>query len=116
MFRLFIQASRRNLGRAAGQVGSIWGHADFDIDVAGRTLANKFFYGECKWKSKPFDLGMLIKLQERSGLTRYGQGSENKHYLIFSKSGCNNDVKVALEQDPSLHIISLQDMAFGNAT
>ncbi|MEY9102011.1 AAA+ ATPase superfamily predicted ATPase [Sinorhizobium fredii] len=100
------------LGVPASEAGSIWGHADFDIDIAGRTLDGSFFYGECKWKSKPFDLSMLMKLRERSELTKYGGGNESKHYLIFSKSGCTHDVARLSEHDPSVHMISLQEMAF----
>lgn len=103
------------LGAPASEVGSIWGHADFDIDVAGRTLRNTFFYGECKWKTKPFDFGMLTKLRERSGMTRYGKGSDDKHCLIFSKSGCSTDVQIALDNDPSLHMIPINEIAFGKA-
>jgi len=88
------------------EVGQIWGHADFDIDVAGRLLDGAFFYGECKWRSRVIDLGHVRLLRERSEKTTYGEGATGKHYLFFSRSGFSSDVESLAKEDERLHLIT----------
>ena len=88
------------------EVGQIWGHADFGIDVAGRLLDGAFFYGECKWRSRVIDLGHVRLLQERSEKTTYGEGATGKHYLFFSRSGFSSDVESLAKEDEHLHLIT----------
>lgn len=101
------------LGIPSGEVGSIWGHADLDVDLAGRTVDGTYFYGECKWRAVPFDMGMLDLLISRAERVSYGRGSPGKQYLIYSKTGCKADVLSAARVDTSIHYVSLEDMVFG---
>ncbi len=90
----------------AQEVGQIWGHADFDIDIAGRLLDGTFFYAECKWRSRGIDPGDLRVLRERSGKTTYGKGATARHYLLFSRSGFSGDIESLAQEDERLHLIS----------
>lgn len=100
------------LGSPAREVGSIWGHADFDIDVAGRLLNETFFYGECKWRSVKIDMGMLEKLRIRSETTAYGRDRSGKQYLLFSRNGCKPEVAELAKTDASVHIIGPEELTF----
>ena len=100
------------LNSPAREVGSIWGHADFDVDVAGRLLDDTFFYGECKWRSARIDMGMLRTLKERSEMTSYGSGRPGKQYLLFSRSGSKPEVSDHAGMDASVHLIGPEDLAF----
>ncbi|MHB2264800.1 ATP-binding protein [Aliihoeflea sp. PC F10.4] len=104
------------LGSPAQEVGGIWGHANFDIDVAGRLLEDTFFFGECKWRSSKIDMGMVQKLQERADATDYGKGAKGKQYLLFSRNGCKPEVTKLAETDASVHVIGLEDLAFPAVT
>ncbi|MDL2407293.1 ATP-binding protein [Rhizobium calliandrae] len=94
------------LGVPAQEVGQIWGHADFDIDVAGRLLDGAFFYGECKWKSRTIDLGHVRVLRERSEKTTYGKGAVVKHFLLFSRVGFSSDVIDLAKKGNQLHLLT----------
>ena len=100
------------LGSPAREVGSIWGHADFDIDVAGRLLNETFFYGECKWRSLKIDMGMLEKLRKRSETTAYRKEGVGKQYLLFGCNGCNPEVAELAKADASVHIIGPDELTF----
>ncbi|MDX8508600.1 ATP-binding protein [Mesorhizobium captivum] len=100
------------LGSLAREVGSIWGHADFDIDVAGRLLDETFFYGECKWRSVKIDMGMLDLLKKRSETTSYGRDKPGKQYLLFSRNGCKPELAELARTDASVHIIGPEELTF----
>ncbi|WP_367226883.1 ATP-binding protein [Mesorhizobium sp.] len=106
--RLYAQES---VGSPAMEIGSIWGHAEFDIDVAGRTLGGSFFYGECKWQTKQIDLSVVEKLRLRSERTVYGVGKTGKNYLLFSRSGYRPEVNELAKTDTSIHLLELDDLA-----
>lgn len=93
------------------EVGSVWGHAGFDIDVAGRTLNGSFFYGECKWRSVAMDLAMVETLRNRSEQTTYGAEKKGKHYLLFSRNGFRAEVEELAKADGSIHLLRLDDLA-----
>lgn len=103
--------AQESLGSPAMEVGSVWGHADFDIDVAGRTLNGSFFYGECKWRSVAMDLAMVEALRNRSEQTTYGAGKKGKHYLLFSRNGFRAEVEELAKADGSIHLLRLDDLA-----
>lgn len=100
------------LSAPAREVGSIWGHADFDIDVGGRLLDDTFFYGECKWRSTKIDIAMVDLLKKRSEATSYGRGKLGKQYLLFSRNGWKSDVADTAKVDASVHLIGPDNFAF----
>jgi uncharacterized protein len=102
---------RESMGSPAMEVGSIWGHASFDIDVAGRAMNGAFFYGECKWRAAAMDVSHLETLRARSDSTTYGAGSKDKHFLLYSRTGFNPDVKELARVDGSIHLLSPEEMA-----
>ena len=107
------QHIKEELGSPAQEVGQIWGHADFDIDVAGRLLDGAtYFYGECKWRLAPIDLGMVSLLKQRAEKTPYGRNKHCKQFLLFSRSGFKDDVIEAAKVDASLHLIDLERLVF----
>lgn len=109
--RHFMMRSASSLlGVPASEVGAIWGHADYDIDVAGRALDNRFFYGECKWLNAPMDVGMLNRLIENSEKTAYGKGKSDKVYILFSRSGFKDDLIERANSDDRIHALTPEAM------
>jgi AAA+ ATPase superfamily predicted ATPase len=104
------------MGVTAQQVGGIWGHADFDIDVAGKLLDGTYFFGECKWRSAPIDRGIVETLRERSSKTSYGRGTSGHQLLLFSRLGFKKDVAELPAIDASIHLIDPERLVFGTTT
>lgn len=102
------------LGSHAREVGQIWGHESFDIDVAGRLLDDACFYGECKWRSAQIDMAMVRKLRENAEATGYGRGRSGKKYLFFSRAGFREEVADLAKADDSVHLVGLDQLVFGN--
>jgi hypothetical protein len=100
-------------GVPANIVGSIWGHDDLDIDVAGTLLDKTPFFGECKWRAQQIDLAMVQLLKDRSEKVGYGRNSAGKQYFFFSKNGFRPEVEQLQEVDASVHLISLDQLVFG---
>ncbi|WP_244564752.1 DUF234 domain-containing protein [Rhizobium sullae] len=98
------------LGVPAQEVGQIWDHSDFDIDVAGRLLNGAFFFGECKWRTSTIDLGHVRLLRQRSEKTTYGKGAANKHFLFFSRIGFSSDVIDLAKEDKQLHLLTPENL------
>ncbi|MGO7349836.1 ATP-binding protein [Rhizobium ruizarguesonis] len=110
--RIHIQ---EKLGLPAKELGQIWGHSDFDIDVAGRLLNGEYFYGECKWTNADIDMGHLRQLRERSERTRYGRGTAGKHFLLFSKAGFSTDlIDFAKDETRRVHLLTPNDLVRPN--
>jgi AAA+ ATPase superfamily predicted ATPase len=98
------------LGVPAQEVGQIWGHADFDIDVAGRLLNGAYFFGECKWKTSSIDLGHVRQLRERSEKTTYGKSAADKLFLFFSRFGFSSDVIDLAREEKQLHLLTPENL------
>ncbi|CAN7627354.1 ATP-binding protein [Pararhizobium sp. LjRoot238] len=98
------------LGVPAQEVGQIWGHADFDIDVAGRLLNGAFFFGECKWRTSTIDLGHVRLLRQRSEKTTYGKSAADKHFLFFSRIGFSSDVIDLAKEEKQLHLLTPENL------
>lgn len=102
---------KERLGLPATEVGQIWGHPDFDIDVAGRLLNGEYFYGECKWTNADIDMGQLRQLRESSEKTRYGRGTTGKHFLLFSKASFSTDlIEFAKDETRRVHLLTTDDL------
>ena len=105
------QFAREFMGSSTQEVGQIWS-ADYDIDVSGRLIDGAYFYGECKWRSARLDLAMVNTLKNRSDLTEYGRGHPGKQFLFFSKNGFKTEVVELLRSDATVHLLSLDDLAY----
>jgi uncharacterized protein len=105
------QFAKEIMGSSTQEVGQIWS-ADYDIDVSGRLIDGAYFYGECKWRSVRLDLGMVNTLKNRSDLTEYGRRHPGKQFLFFSKNGFEPEVEELLRSDASVHLLSLDDLAY----
>jgi AAA+ ATPase superfamily predicted ATPase len=75
----------------AREIGQIWS-ADYDIDVAGSLLDGSMLYGECKWRRGAVGPEVLTTLIERAKRTEYGRGVEDRHFLLYARTGFNADV------------------------
>jgi AAA+ ATPase superfamily predicted ATPase len=93
------------------EVGQIWGHPDFDIDVAGTLLNGEYFFGECKWRTTIVDLGHLRQLRDRSEKTKFGKGVAGKHFLLFSRAGFSADlVELAKDETQRIQLLTPSDL------
>jgi hypothetical protein len=90
--------SQESLSAPAQEIGQIWS-SDYDIDVAGRLLDGSMLYGECKWNRDRIGEGVLDKLMERAALTRYGQGNERRHFVLYSRNGFTETVRKGAKGD-----------------
>jgi uncharacterized protein len=90
--------SQESLSAPAQEIGQIWS-SGYDIDVAGRLLDDSVLYGECKWTRDRIGEGVLDKLIERATLTRYGQDSERRHFLLYSRTGFTETVQERAKAD-----------------
>ena len=63
-------------------------------------------FGECKWRNEPADVDILETLQERSGLFHY----QKQSYMIFSKSGFTEKLKLREKEEENVRLISFEDM------
>lgn len=84
--------SQERLPAPAQEIGQIWS-AGYDIDVVGRLLDGSMVYGECKWTRDRIGEGVLDKLIERAGMTRYGQGVKARHFILYSRTGFTQTVR-----------------------
>jgi uncharacterized protein len=90
--------SQERLPAPAQEIGQIWS-AGYDIDIAGRLLDGSMLYGECKWTRDRIGEGVLDKLIERAGMTRYGQGIEARHFVLYSRTGFTETVRKRAKLD-----------------
>ncbi|MBK8158350.1 MAG: ATP-binding protein [Rhodospirillaceae bacterium] len=96
--RLYAQEM---LSSPAQIVGQIWS-GDFDIDIVGLLLDRGAFFGECKWTSSAVGEANLSELIARSQRTAFGRDAKNRTYLLYSKSGFTESLKIKADADPSL--------------
>ncbi|MDX8482515.1 ATP-binding protein [Mesorhizobium sp. VK24D] len=82
----------------AQEIGQIWS-ADYDIDVAGRLLDGSVLYGECKWRRGVIGADVLGTLIERAGRTEYGRGIEDRHFILYARTGFKAGVHERAKED-----------------
>ncbi|WP_127143888.1 ATP-binding protein [Pelagibacterium montanilacus] len=97
-------------GVPAAEVGSIWGHRDMDVDVAGMLLNGEAFFGEAKWRERRVDMAIIEKLKEAPEKSGYG-GTDGHHFLLFSKTGFKEEVQQIV--DASVHLIDPELLVYG---
>jgi len=110
--RLFAQEP---LPTAAREVGQIWAKS-YDIDVAGRLLDKAYVSGECKWWSGPVGVNVLEHLRDTTGRTAYyADPKAQLYYLLFSRSGFTDDLKLYGDGDPSVRLLGPNELLGGGA-
>ena len=82
----------------AQEIGQIWS-ADYDIDVAGCLLDGSMLYGECKWRRGAIGADILATLIERAERTEYGRGVEDRHFILYARTGFKAGVHERGEED-----------------
>ncbi len=78
--------SGERLPAPAQVIGQVWA-GDYDIDVAGKLLDGSMLYGECKWRRTLVGEDVLDTLMERAGRTAYGKGVEDRHFILYARTG-----------------------------
>lgn len=86
------------LASPAQEIGQIWS-ADYDIDVAGRLLDGSVLYGECKWRRGVIGADVLGTLIERAGRAEYGRGIEDRHFILYARTGFKAGVHERAKED-----------------
>jgi hypothetical protein len=90
--------SQERLPAPAQEVGQVWA-ADYDIDVAGKLLDGSMLYGECKWWRGAVGEDVLYRLMERAEKTTYGRGVEQRHFVLYARTGFRAGVVEKAEED-----------------
>lgn len=96
-------------GGAGDDVGRIWA-GDYDIDVAARLLDNSVVYGECKWRNQLLGMDVLTHLVDSANRTSFGAEAEQRHFLLFSKSGFEDRLIEEAANDPKLHLFTPESL------
>jgi AAA+ ATPase superfamily predicted ATPase len=89
----------------AREVGQIWA-VDYDIDVAGRLLDGRAFFGECKWWRSPVGENVLDRLVDRSSRTTFGREAPGRHHLVYARQGFTEDLRNRAKADPAVHLLT----------
>ena len=76
-----------------------------EIDLMAENGLEAIF-GECKWRNELADVDILETLQERSGLFHY----QKQSYMIFSKTGFTEKLKLREQEEENVRLISFEDM------
>ena len=93
----------------AQEIGQIWS-AHYDIDVAGRLLDGSMLYGECKWRRGAIGADVLETLIERAECTEYGRGVEDRHFILYARTGFKAGVHKRAEEDGRIVLMTPSTM------
>ena len=93
------------------KIGRWWGNnpkerREEEIDFIAFS-GEKAIFGECKWRNTHIDEKILDDLIRKSGLF---QGFKNNYYMLFSKSGFNDTLKVMAENKDNIILVGVDDM------
>ena len=108
----FLQENPDLFGFTPRVIGKHWGRVpykkneSYDIDLVAYD-GNNILFGECKWSSKKVGLNEYKRLLLRSEYVN--TGNRKKIYVIFSKSGFEEDL-LSLQSE-NLYLITPLDMA-----
>lgn len=107
---LYLSQIYMTLPFPAGEFARWWGNnpkkkRQEEIDLMAENGSEAIF-GECKWRNEPADVDTLETLQERSGLFHY----QKQSYMIFSKSGFTEKLKLREQEEENVRLISFEDM------
>ncbi|MCG5249509.1 AAA family ATPase [Methylorubrum extorquens] len=99
-------------GVPAQLIGQEWGHAGFDLDVAGFDLDGNAIFGECKWTNAAVDRSVLEKLRGRAEAARFPRGATGRVFLLYARGGFTDDVLAQANVDPTLHLVDLAGLLY----
>lgn len=107
---LYLPQIYMTLPFPAGEFARWWGNnpkkkRQEEIDLMAENGSEAIF-GECKWRNELADVDILETLQERSGLFHY----QKQSYMIFSKSGFTEKLKLREQEEENVRLISFEDM------
>lgn len=86
-----------------------WWYKDDEIDVVGLDgEKNKLLLGECKWSDNPVGKGLFYKLKEKENKVRWKKSKREMEYLLFSKSGFEEDL-IDLD-DEKLSLVDIEKL------
>jgi AAA+ ATPase superfamily predicted ATPase len=93
------------------KIGRWWGNnpkerCEEEIDFVGLAKHDAIF-GECKWRNQPFGEDVLDDLIRKSELF---SAFQNKHYMLFSKSGFTASLSMRAEQQRTITLVSVDEM------
>ena len=107
---LYLPQIYMTLPFPAGEFARWWGNnpkkkRQEEIDLMAENGSEAIF-GECKWRNELADVDILETLQERSGLFHY----QKQSYMIFSKTGFTEKLKLREQEEENVRLISFEDM------
>ena len=107
---LYLPQIYMTLPFPAGEFARWWGNnpkkkRQEEIDLMAENGSEAIF-GECKWRNELADVDILETLQERSGLFHY----QKQSYMIFSKTGFTEKLKLREKEEENVRLISFEDM------
>ena len=107
---LYLPQIYMTLPFPAGEFARWWGNnpkkkRQEEIDLMAENGLEAIF-GECKWRNELADVDILETLQERSGLFHY----QKQSYMIFSKTGFTEKLKLREKEEENVRLISFEDM------
>ena len=108
-YLLRLQKNRK-LPFFIGSLGRWWGanpHTKKPEEIDLMAIShNKGLFCECKWRSVPADLAIFETLAARSKLFNL----DERHYIIFSKSGFDKKLQAKASALPQLSLISFEEI------
>lgn len=120
--------TRTHCGRIAQHVGSWWGNARNDLRRSGERTSEEIdivglsgdgrvtVLGECRWRSKPMDGGVLRDIEQCKlpALRQAGfKIDERLQLLFFSRAGHNSTLRRAAAGDERLRLLDVTAIAAG---
>ncbi|GAD53903.1 archaeal ATPase, fused to C-terminal DUF234 domain [Halarchaeum acidiphilum MH1-52-1] len=100
---------RRGTLEPYSRVGRWWyGEDEVDI-VALAPQDDRLLLGECKWTTTPVGYGLVDDLLEKADAVRWGPGTREEQYVLFSKSGFRDGLRDDLGEEWLL--FDLDDLA-----
>lgn len=93
------------------KLGRWWGNdprikAKAEIDILAYNDENQILLGECKWRNEEIDKKVLEKAIFRSELFSF----PNKFIYLFSKTGFTSYCLEYAKTNPSIHLVTFQDI------
>jgi AAA+ ATPase superfamily predicted ATPase len=83
-----------------------WWNKNTEIDIVGWDAQKRYIFGECKWRNEIIGVKVLEQLKEKSFEVK-GEIDE-RHYVLFSKSGFTQELVTLALTKKGLYLIDLE--------
>ena len=91
-----------------------WWYGEHEIDVVGLAPDDdRLLLAECKWTADPVGWGVAEDLQTKAEHVRWGPGTRDERFALFSRSGFADGLEEELNDDWSLFDLDDIDAVFG---